>query len=109
MEKVTCGIIEGGGYLGRQLAAFIEMPQTPIEVIAFSKEKREFATTAINGRIEKIDVLLNLGSKNEVVARQGGRLAEDALILLGECFLMAVRSDSANLHNAISGNSGFKA
>lgn len=94
MENVTCGIIGGGGYLGRQLAAFIEMRQIPIEVIAFSREKRGFATPASNGRIGKIDVLLNLGSPNEVVARQGGRLAEDALISWGECFLMAVRQSS---------------
>lgn len=94
MRKVTCGIIGGGGYLGRQLAAFIGMRKIPIEVIAFSREERRFATPANNGRIEKIDVLLNLGSPNEVVARQGGRLAEDALISWAECFLMAVRQTS---------------
>jgi len=94
MEKVTCGIIGGGGYLGRQLAAFIEMRRMPIEVIAFSREKRGFATPARNGRNEKIDVLLNLGSPNEVVARQGGRLADDALSSWSECFLMAVRQSS---------------
>jgi nucleoside-diphosphate-sugar epimerase len=67
------------------------MRQIPIEVIAFSREKRRFATPASNGQSKKIDILLNLGSPNEVVSRQGGRLAEDALISWGECFLMAVQ------------------
>lgn len=93
MRKVTCGVIGAGGYLGRQLAAFIEIRKIPIEIIVFSRENRRFAIPESDGQLEKIDVLLNLGSPNEVVARQGGG-GEHALISWTECFFAAVRQAS---------------
>lgn len=94
MKKLICGLIGGGGYIGQQLRAFIKHRNIPIDIVRFSREKEYFESYADNNRIEKIDILLNLGSPNEVIARLGGHVADKAFSSWSNFFLKAIQESS---------------
>lgn len=77
MSRLQCGVIGAGGYLGQQLAHHIDKYSLPIELIPYNRKSRKFSID--NAELQQHDVLLNLGTPNEVYARQGGFTAEKAI------------------------------
>jgi nucleoside-diphosphate-sugar epimerase len=77
MSSFVCGVIGAGGYLGQQLAHHINKYRLPIGIIPYSRAHRRFSTD--KPELRNYDVLLNLGTPNEVFARQGGITAQKAI------------------------------
>jgi nucleoside-diphosphate-sugar epimerase len=89
MKKILCGVIGVRGYLGRQLSTYIAQRDLPIQILPFSRELQQFLSGKYEGQHH--DVLLNFGTPNEVVARQGGTVAQKAIAEWSDHFLSAVR------------------
>jgi len=89
MKKIICGVIGARGYLGRQLATYIVQRNLPIQILPFSRETQQFLSEKHED--QRLDVLLNFGTPNEVVARQGGTVAKKTIAEWFDHFLSAVR------------------
>lgn len=89
MKNILCGVIGASGYLGRQLTYYIDQCTLPIEIIHFSRKIQKFISGMHKQR--NFDVLLNLGTPNEVVARIGGITAEKAVEEWSNHFEVAIR------------------
>ena len=77
MYNIDCGIIGSGGYLGQQLFNYISKKKTPIRLIPYNRGNHSFIVES--STIQNFDVLLNFGTPNEIVARQGGSIAKNAI------------------------------
>jgi nucleoside-diphosphate-sugar epimerase len=77
MKHIHCGVIGAGGYLGQQLTHHIHKYALPIEVIPYNRKHQKFSTD--KSALQNYEVLLNLGTPNEIFARQGGATAQKAI------------------------------
>ncbi|MBI3351110.1 MAG: NAD-dependent epimerase/dehydratase family protein [Nitrospirae bacterium] len=67
MSEVVCGVIGARGYLGRQLNSYIAQRGLAIRIVPFDRISQRFETVGNNPK--SFDILLNLGSPNEIVSR----------------------------------------
>jgi nucleoside-diphosphate-sugar epimerase len=77
INNIQCGVIGTNGYLGQQLVSYICKNKIPIRLIPYDRGKYNFVNE--NNISQIYDVLLNLGTPNEIIARQGGFIAEKAI------------------------------
>jgi nucleoside-diphosphate-sugar epimerase len=78
MKKIQCGVIGASGYLGQQLAHYVKANKLEIDIIPYDRLHRRFISEGRDAQTN-FDVLLNLGTPNEVFARQGGQIAINAI------------------------------
>jgi nucleoside-diphosphate-sugar epimerase len=77
MKPIRYGVIGAGGYLGRQLIHYMGQHGLPVEIIPYNRARKEFNIAEPGS--QHCDVLLNLGTPNEIFARQEGSVPAKAI------------------------------
>ena len=77
VDRVNCGVIGFGGYLGQQLKMYVKHKNYNLTLIPYDRSKHIFVYN--KKEINSIDVILNFGTPNEVVARRDQSHAQQSL------------------------------